>query len=348
MSDREGAAETDENQRVVLRAGFESSQLDSAIVHDLNNLLTAVSGCTEQLEFALPREDPAQKDLGEIYEAVGDASLLVRLIHRSAPDAAPVFEDLSLGPLMRVALNLIRKLLPRSIEIQLERGSLKSTARGDVVVVLRILIELARLIGERIDAKASIVFSLSELDEESCIKVVGTPSRRGIETELPEHLMDLAQSIEAIIQGAGSQWTIALPATSSLRPSGTCEDLGLKQVVIAEPDGLLSSFFVSTLKAQDRILAEDASQLTRALEEHGENLDLALIGIDLKGYDPIGAYASIRQKFPKLALAFFSKPSAMAKQMSRLIEKDQNAILLIKPFGVAQLTSSISKMMTIE
>ena len=326
-------------------AGADQAQLTDAIAHDLNNLLTAVLGCSDELGTVIPRNDPAQEEVREIRSAAEDASLLVKLLSPRNTNAGATLETLDLEVLLRIAARLARKLLPRAVDVRLDHGTAGLTVTGDAIRVIRILLGLSTSIGNRVGEDGVVLISASSRNSETTLRVVGAPACIDEEDNIPETLVDYAHSMRGTLRGLRCRWELILPDNSAQEENEAKNKVGLDRVLVAEPDDLLRSFLVSTLSAENPSVAQDAAALFRTLELNGTELDLALIAIDLVGLEPLEDYLKIREANPELVLAFIGGNGSTAKQLNALLREDQRAHVLFKPFGVSELMAAITDMM---
>ncbi|MCP4246540.1 MAG: PAS domain S-box protein, partial [bacterium] len=91
--------------------------LASGIAHDFSNALTAIFGCTDLARRTLPEDHPAHEALEMIEQSVRQASgvtnSLLTFTHRGQVEKATV----NLGVVLGEAAQLLRRMLPATIEI---------------------------------------------------------------------------------------------------------------------------------------------------------------------------------------------------------------------------------------
>jgi PAS domain S-box-containing protein len=94
--------------------------LAGGIAHDFNNILAAIAGFTEMAIQKVPKQSPAQRDLGRVLNAASRATDVVRQIltfsHQSELERKPIW----VAPLVKEALKLLRSSLPTTIDIRQE------------------------------------------------------------------------------------------------------------------------------------------------------------------------------------------------------------------------------------
>jgi two-component system, cell cycle sensor histidine kinase and response regulator CckA len=99
-------------------------QLAGGVAHDFNNLLTVISGYAELILPDLPAHDFLREGVAEIARAAARAAALTRqlLAFSRRQTAEPV--DLALNEVVRTSENMLRRLIPAEIhlELSLEKG----------------------------------------------------------------------------------------------------------------------------------------------------------------------------------------------------------------------------------
>ncbi len=90
------------------------------IAHDFNNILAVISGHTELALMGIPKNSTARKNLERVLEASSRAADLVRQIITFSRMGERERKPLSLVPIVKEALKLIRATLPTTIDIRQE------------------------------------------------------------------------------------------------------------------------------------------------------------------------------------------------------------------------------------
>ncbi len=94
--------------------------LAGGIAHDFNNLLSPIIGYTELSLAMLPPNSPVRDDLEQVLLAAKRATDLVRQILTFSRQRRYERKAISIGPVLREALKLLRATLPATIEIKQE------------------------------------------------------------------------------------------------------------------------------------------------------------------------------------------------------------------------------------
>jgi len=92
--------------------------LAGGIAHDFNNILTPIMAYTEMAVEALPEQTPIRSDLEHVIEAANRAKDLVRQILTFSRQTEQARFSMSLAPIVKETLKLIRASLPTTISIR--------------------------------------------------------------------------------------------------------------------------------------------------------------------------------------------------------------------------------------
>jgi signal transduction histidine kinase len=92
-------------------------KLAAAIAHDFNNILTTMMTNCQLARLDLIAGHPAVASLDKVDEAARFAAQMVRQIVTAARNETRPFQPLSLEPVVRDALELVRPLLPGQVKI---------------------------------------------------------------------------------------------------------------------------------------------------------------------------------------------------------------------------------------
>ncbi len=117
--------------------------LSSGIAHDFNNILTAVIGFSELGLDRTPDDSPVHRYLSQILKAGTRGSDLVRRILTFARTGEQQKRPLSLSPIIKESLRLLRASLPATIEIRAELSDSSEVITGDAAQIQQIVMNLA-------------------------------------------------------------------------------------------------------------------------------------------------------------------------------------------------------------
>jgi signal transduction histidine kinase len=121
-------------------------KLSGGIAHDFNNVLSAIVSFTEMAREGLHREDPIRQDLDEVLRASDRAVALVRQLLAFSRQDRIVPRVVSVGPVMRDLLPMLRRLSGEDLTIELAARDTFSTFmdRGKLEQVVINLVVNAR------------------------------------------------------------------------------------------------------------------------------------------------------------------------------------------------------------
>src|SRR6185369_9072826 len=86
--------------------------LAGGIAHDFNNMLTGILGCSDMALSRLPATHPSAEELRQVISSAERASDLVRQILTFSRKRTPEKKVLSLEPIVRDTLKLLRATPP--------------------------------------------------------------------------------------------------------------------------------------------------------------------------------------------------------------------------------------------
>ena len=117
--------------------------LAGGIAHDFNNLLQAILGYSDLLIMKKSRGDPERKKLEVIRNAARDGADLVSRILTFSRKAESRTRPVDLNEVIRRALRLLRRTVPRMIDIQLKLARNLQIIDADPAQVEQVLLNLA-------------------------------------------------------------------------------------------------------------------------------------------------------------------------------------------------------------
>ncbi len=117
-------------------------RLAGGIAHDFNNILTAIVGNTKLAMDDVPPDHPAGICLNEIKKSSARATDLVRRILTFSRQQTPERKLLTLAPIVREAIQLLRSTFPAMIEIREDFQSGNLQVLADATQVHQIIMNL--------------------------------------------------------------------------------------------------------------------------------------------------------------------------------------------------------------
>ncbi len=314
----------------------EDARLFEAIAHDMNNLLAAIDGYADQVGGALPPNHTGQGDVQQIHRAVKKASILIGLCRGLGPTGSRRVE---LVEIAQMAARLLRKLRTDGGEVRVEGISASAAVRGDGGALLEALLHVAG--GE--DGAGPPV--LLPVERGSLLGIrVAFPGGADPGSTAPGRTRELLTAMSGELVRSDAGWDILLPAADDA-PSRERRAPRLRRVLLAEPEGLLRSFFVSALDAEHVEEVVDGERAHRILSVHAPPLDLVVVPVDLDGFDALAGYRELRSGNAEAVLVLIGRSELFADELRRLVENDRRTIVVDKPFNVAQLVRLIDELL---
>jgi nitrogen-specific signal transduction histidine kinase/ActR/RegA family two-component response regulator len=190
--------------------------LAGGIAHDFNNLLTVILGFSELLLIDKQPDDPEHSDLGKIAQSARNGADLVKRLMTFSRQAEMRPRSVDLNYVVRQAEQLLRRTIPRMVDIRLDLAHEPVTIFADpgqmeqMVVNLAVNAKDAMPKGGRLTIKTEAV----SLDEEYCKKYADmAPGRcvlltvsdtgQGMEKEVLERIFEPFFTTKRLGDGTG-------------------------------------------------------------------------------------------------------------------------------------------------
>jgi signal transduction histidine kinase/CheY-like chemotaxis protein len=141
-------AETEERERVEdeLRQAQKMEALGTlsgGIAHDFNNILAGVIGFTEMVLEQTPEDAPMRRKLELILKSALRGRELVKQILTFSRRAKPEKREVAMSAVIEESLNLLKPILPPSVEIKKSFKNVRDTLLADQVQLHQIIMNLA-------------------------------------------------------------------------------------------------------------------------------------------------------------------------------------------------------------
>ena len=117
--------------------------LAGGIAHDFNNILAAILGFTEMAAEDVADRPDVQKSLHNVLKSVTRARELVKQILAFSRKTSHARSPLSLSPIIKETVQLLRASIPATIEIKLTTKMSSDTILAAPVEIQQILMNLA-------------------------------------------------------------------------------------------------------------------------------------------------------------------------------------------------------------
>ncbi len=137
--------------------------LAGGIAHDFNNILYAIRGYTELSLAETPQESQLAENLREIRRSTKRAADLVKQILTFSRKGAEEKQPLGLEPVVKEALNLIRKTLPTTIDIRQDIAAGCRPIMADLTQIHQVIINLCANAADAMESGGVLTVHLREV-----------------------------------------------------------------------------------------------------------------------------------------------------------------------------------------
>ena len=236
--------------------------LAGGIAHDFNNLLQAIIGYADLALAALPPNEQAREEIGQVLAAAGRAKKLVQQILTFGRRAETRRQTVELHPIIKDALDLLRAAVPATIEIRFVLAEDCGPVLADPDQIHQVLMNICTNACQAMSSRGGILevkLGRAKTEEERscwpvplpdgswvCISIRDTGP--GIENETLQRIFDPFFTTKIVGQGTGLGLSVAHGIVTAHG--------GHIEVVSRLGEG--TTFFVC-LPASGRAAAEDRS-----------------------------------------------------------------------------------------
>jgi signal transduction histidine kinase len=116
--------------------------LASGIAHDFNNLLTVMVSFSELAKEAMPAETEAAENLEQVLKASHQAKELVEQILTFSRPSPQARQPVRLQDIVTETLSFLRRVFPRTIDIQADLDKTASVALLDAAQMRQVIMNL--------------------------------------------------------------------------------------------------------------------------------------------------------------------------------------------------------------
>ena len=154
--------------------------LAGGIAHDFNNILAAILGFTEMAAEDVADRPDVQRSLQNVLKSVTRARELVKQILAFSRKTSHARSPLSLSPIIKETVQLLRASIPATIEINLSLSASSDTVLASPVEVQQVLMNLATNASFAMQEKGgTLEVSLTDIDFIPDEPVLGTDAIPG-------------------------------------------------------------------------------------------------------------------------------------------------------------------------
>jgi two-component system, cell cycle sensor histidine kinase and response regulator CckA len=190
--------------------------LAGGIAHDFNNLLQVTMGFSELLLLERKETDPEYEDLRKIFEAARTGADLVQRLLAFSRQTESEQRPLDLNHQIEQARKILRRTIPRMIEIELRLSDSLSTINADPAQMEQLIMNLALNARDAMPEGGKLTISTENitLDDEYCsmhlgaepgahVLVTMSDTGSGMDKETLENIFDPFFTTKAVGRGTG-------------------------------------------------------------------------------------------------------------------------------------------------
>lgn len=138
-------------------------QFAGGIVHDFNNLLTAIQGYAELARAALPEGDPIREDLDQVLASAGRASAITRKLLAFTHRQVLVPVDIDPAQVIADLVPMLRPLMGDDIEVAVEVEAEHGWIRVDPTQLEQVIVNLAVNAHDAMPAGGTMTIAVHDL-----------------------------------------------------------------------------------------------------------------------------------------------------------------------------------------
>jgi len=279
--------ETEENKR--LETQLRQAQkmeaigtLAGGIAHDFNNILAAIIGFGEMVEEDLPPDSPSIPRIQRVLSAASRGTELVRQILAFSRKTELTRTPLSLAPLIKETIQLLRASLPTTIEIKLSTKAARDTILASPAELQQILMNLVTnasfamkerggLLGiniTNVDFKPDSPVFDADIEPGEYVQIVVTDTGSGMTPDVMKRIFEPFFTTKGVGEGTGMGLPVVYGIVKSLHGTisvesepGAGSTFRVFLPITRTDEKLESSEVQVTPKGTERILFVDDEEL---------------------------------------------------------------------------------------
>ncbi|HMK37153.1 MAG TPA: PAS domain S-box protein [Desulfomonilaceae bacterium] len=210
--------------------------LAGGIAHDFNNLLQVTSGYSELLLEQKSKDDPEYADLMKILQAAKNGAELVQRLLTFSRKVEPKPVPVDLNRLVIQVEKLLRRTIPKMIEIRLDLSADLSRMNADATQMEQVLMNLAVNARDAMPDGGTLVIGTHcvTLDEEWCklrggldpgnyVLLTISDTGHGMEKDTVEHIFEPFYTTKELGRGTGLGLAMVYGIVTQHKGRITCE-----------------------------------------------------------------------------------------------------------------------------
>jgi PAS domain S-box-containing protein len=353
-------------------------QLTGGIAHDFNNLLSVITSTAQLAEESLVDDiEGAREELQEIRSAAGRGADMIRKLLAFSRTRQLHFRPYQLSDLVAASTDVLRRLLPEHIQIQLEAPALPSHVRTEPAALEQILLNLATNARDAMPGGGVLGITVTmvarhETGDGPWVLLLVEDSGVGMDAAVRERLYEPFFTTKQPGQGTGLGMTmvyglvkqhggvmevesvpgagtrvrlyfpLALPDPQRL-PAGTARPVpGSGTILLVEDEAALR-------RAAQRLLERNGYRVLAAVHgeeaigvyfRHAGSIDLVLSDVVMPHMSGGQLYNALRAQAETVPFIFMS--GYIGEEGHNLLELPEGVPLLPKPWGVDDLLHRVA------
>lgn len=356
-------------------------RLAGGLAHDLNNILSVITGCASFMANGLRGGDPLQGDVRRILDAAGRAEALARQLLAFSRRQVLRPSAVDLGDVVRSLERLLARVLGEHVLFRVRTGSDVPSVFVDVGQIEQVVLNLATHARDSMPSGGTLSVETTErlLDDELARREGLVPGRYaalivrdtgpGIERDALAHVFEpfyrhdaggdaglLLASVYGIVRqsggavlvsssrGRGTEFTVLLPPAPASVGESTRPMPGGATILVVEDDPTVREVIVRSLdSAGYRTLqaASPADALER-LEQHEGAIDLLLTDVVMPGMSGVQLARAIEPIQPDMRVLFVT---GFLDDTALRLGLPANAALVPKPFTPLALVRRVAEVL---
>jgi CheY-like chemotaxis protein len=348
--------------------------LAAGVAHDMNNVLASMSNVATLLLDEATREQ--RPDLDQIIDQANRGAQLTRGLLAFSRRGQYRKAVLGLGNLLQQMLPLLRRMLPKSVEVQDEIVVGNARIEADSVHLGQVLVNLALNAADAMNGSGTIAIRASVVERNGRTHV-------GLQVTDTGHGMDAATRLRVfepffttkpigqgsglglsivwgIVQahggtldvrsevGAGSTFTVYLPTTdaplTAAVPVRSVEpEIRRNTVLVVDDDALVreSTGRLLTRMGLDVLTASDGREALAVFDDHGDRIRVVILDMGMPTMGGAECFRQLRERsnVPVLVATGYAADDNMRELFAA------GARIIEKPYAAAALRSEVTQLL---
>jgi two-component system, cell cycle sensor histidine kinase and response regulator CckA len=182
--------------------------LAGGVAHDLNNVLTAVTGYAQLAQAELAAGHPAHQDLAAITSAADRGAALVRRVLQFARQRPTERKLVDVADLVHEVVQLLRPQLPPHVRVAMELPESETLVLADPTELHQVIVNIAANALHAMRTEGSTL-ALTVISGSESVELVVTDDGVGMSPDVLEHAIEPFFSTRDVGEGTGMGLSVA-------------------------------------------------------------------------------------------------------------------------------------------